>query len=78
MISLQNGMPRQFLSVYDAYDFLLHEWALPLGKLYNDAVLRCREVLHDNGCHEAARDAFVAVSRLQNCLIDTSPSAAKL
>ena len=70
MISLQNGMPRKFQCVYDAYDFLLHEWATPLGQKYQEAVRQCRDAVFSNGCCETAREAFVSVSRMQNCLID--------
>lgn len=70
MISLQTGLPRKFQCVYDAYDFLLHEWTVPLGNKYHEAVNSCREALFGNGCRELARAAFVDVSRIQNCLID--------
>jgi hypothetical protein len=75
MITLQNGMHRKFQSVYDAYDFLMHEWALPIGHNYQDAVRACIAVLDENGCREAARQAFVDVSRSQNCLIEEGRAA---
>lgn len=68
IIALQNGIPRKFQSVYDAYDFLLHEWAVPLGKLYHDAVDHCKATLYSGGCGERAREAFVSVSKAENCL----------
>jgi hypothetical protein len=75
IITLQNGMHRRFQSVYDAYDFLMHEWALPIGHIYQDALRACIAVLNDNGCGEAARRAFVAVSRSQNCLLEAGSAA---
>jgi hypothetical protein len=70
LIALENGMPRKFQCVYDAYDFLLHEWALPLGQKYQEAVTHCHDAVFGNGCREMARAAFVSLSSVQNRLIE--------
>lgn len=73
-VTLQNGMRRQFCSVYDALDFLEYEWPVH-GPRHARAVQACRQALQYPQYSEAARNCFVAAcieaslafSEMANC-----------
>lgn len=69
VISLEGGIPRKVQSVYDAYDFLLHEWAMPIGSMYESAIKSCKLALQGSGCAEIARRAFIEVSEAHQRLL---------
>lgn len=45
-VRLQSGSNRIFASVYDALDFLEHEWPIRHGQGYERAVITCRGALN--------------------------------
>ncbi|WP_312357795.1 DUF982 domain-containing protein [Agrobacterium sp.] len=59
-IRMQCGLERAFLSVYDALDYLEHEWPLRHGERYKRAVEKCRAALTWVVPTEVAREAFIA------------------
>lgn len=59
-VRLQCGIERTFLSVYDALDYLEHEWPLRHGERYKRAVDKCRAALMWVVPTEVAREAFIA------------------
>lgn len=59
-IRLQNGLQHSFHSVYDALDFLEHEWPLRRGERYRRAVAQCRGAVNKLAPVEVAREAFIA------------------
>lgn len=61
-ISLQNGAPRIFNGVYEAFDFLQHEWPARGDKAHEQALRLCRASLMGDVAGEIARTAFVAAS----------------
>ncbi|MDS7596760.1 DUF982 domain-containing protein [Agrobacterium tumefaciens] len=69
-ISLQNGSPRIFNGVYEAFDFLQHEWTERNGQAYEQAIRLCRASLLGSVDGEIARTAFVAASRQAECLME--------
>lgn len=58
-VRLQSGSNRIFASVYDALDFLEHEWPLRHGQGYERAVTTCRAALNRSVPAAVARDAFI-------------------
>ncbi len=59
-VRMQCGLERIFLSVYDALDYLEHEWPLRRGDRYKRAVNRCRAALAWAASPDVAREAFIA------------------
>lgn len=59
-VRLQCGIERTFLSVFDALDFLEHEWPLRRGERYKRAVDKCRAALEWAVASEVAREAFIS------------------
>lgn len=70
VISLENGAPRIFNGVYEAFDFLQHEWPSRHGKAYEQATRLCRASLMGSVSGEIARTAFIEASRDANCLLE--------
>ncbi len=70
VISLENGAPRTFNGVYEAFDFLQHEWPSRHGKAYEQALRLCRASLLGSVSGEIARTAFVEASRDANRLVE--------
>ncbi|WP_173515475.1 DUF982 domain-containing protein [Ensifer sesbaniae] len=58
-VRLQSGSNRIFASVYDALDFLEHEWPIRHGQGYKRAVMTCRGALNHSVPAAAAREAFI-------------------
>ncbi|WP_429809435.1 DUF982 domain-containing protein [Ensifer sp. B1-9] len=58
-VRLQSGSNRIFASVYDALDFLEHEWPIRHGQGYERAVITCRCALNRSVPATVARDAFI-------------------
>ncbi|MEI3856014.1 MULTISPECIES: DUF982 domain-containing protein [unclassified Ensifer] len=58
-VRLQSGANRIFASVYDALDFLEHEWPLRHGQGYERAVTTCRGALSHSVPSAVAREAFI-------------------
>ncbi|WP_320202001.1 DUF982 domain-containing protein [Agrobacterium sp. rho-13.3] len=77
VISLENGAPRIFNGVYEAFDFLQHEWPSRHGKVYEQALRLCRASLLGSVAGEIARTAFVEASRDAHCLVDVKKVEAK-
>ena len=69
-ISLENGAPRIFTGVYEAFDFLQHEWPERGDKAHEQALRLCRASLMGDVAGEIARTAFVAASRQASCLVE--------
>ncbi|MQW87115.1 DUF982 domain-containing protein [Sinorhizobium saheli] len=59
-VRLSNGLMRTFTSVYEALDFLGHEWPQRKGERYERAVRTCRRALKRMTPAAVAREAFVA------------------
>ncbi|QRM57840.1 DUF982 domain-containing protein [Sinorhizobium sp. BG8] len=59
-ICLQSGLKHTFASVYEALDFLEHEWPVRQGKGYERAVRACRGALLKTTPVAVARETFVA------------------
>jgi hypothetical protein len=76
IISLENGAPRTFNGVYEAFDFLQHEWPSRSGKVYEQALRLCRASLLGSVAGEIARIAFIEASRDAHCLVDTQKLAS--
>ncbi|MBO9656592.1 DUF982 domain-containing protein [Agrobacterium sp. SOY23] len=74
-ISLENGAPRIFNGVYEAFDFLQHEWPERGGKAHEQALRLCRASLMGDVAGEIARTAFVAASRQAQCLMEDKAEA---
>ncbi|HCV73194.1 MAG TPA: DUF982 domain-containing protein, partial [Agrobacterium sp.] len=68
-ISLENGAPRIFNGVYEAFDFLQHEWPQRGDKAHEQALRLCRASLMGDVAGEIARAAFVTASRQAQCLL---------
>ena len=58
-VRLQSGTNRIFASVYDALDFLEHEWPIRHGQAYERAVAACRAALNSSVPSAVAREAFI-------------------
>jgi hypothetical protein len=59
-VTLQSGLHRRFASIYEALDFLEHEWPLKREPRYESAIASCRRAL-DNGTPAAvARETFIS------------------
>ncbi|MDH7805988.1 DUF982 domain-containing protein [Agrobacterium tumefaciens] len=69
-ISLENGAPRIFNGVYEAFDFLQHEWPQRGDKAHEQALRLCRASLMGDVAGEIARAAFVTASRQAQCLVE--------
>lgn len=77
-VRLQCGLERTFLSVYDALDYLEHEWPLRRGERYKKAVDKCRAALSWFAPIEVAREAFVSACLEAGMpLVMTAPSGAE-
>ncbi len=76
VISLENGAPRIFNGVYEAFDFLQHEWPSRYGKAYEQALRLCRASLLGSVSGEIARTAFIQASRDANCLLEVQKLAS--
>ncbi|MDQ0323502.1 DNA-directed RNA polymerase subunit K/omega [Pararhizobium capsulatum DSM 1112] len=59
-VTLPSGLVRTFSGVYEALDFLEHEWPLKHGERYERAVTACRRALCLSASSAVAREAFVA------------------
>lgn len=59
-VTFQNGTNRTFTSVFEALDFLEHEWPRRRGQRYERAVETCRRALNRMTPVAIAREAFVA------------------
>lgn len=59
-VTLQNGLERTFSSVYEALDFLEHEWPCKRGERHDRAVVCCQRALNRMTPPAVAREAFVA------------------
>lgn len=59
-VTLRSGLERTFGSVYEALDFLEHEWPLKRGARYERAVFSCRRALNRMTPAAVAREAFIA------------------
>lgn len=59
-VTLSSGLDRTFSSVYEALDFLEHEWPLKRGERYDRAVACCQRALNRMTPPAVAREAFVA------------------
>lgn len=59
-VTLRSGLERTFSSVYEALDFLEHEWPLKQGERYDRAVSSCRRALNRMTPAAVAREAFIA------------------
>ncbi|HEV7305095.1 DUF982 domain-containing protein [Ensifer sp.] len=58
-VRLQSGADRIFASVYDALDFLEHEWPIRHGQGYERAIETCRAALNYSLPPAVAREAFI-------------------
>ncbi|MEI2302446.1 DUF982 domain-containing protein [Ensifer sp. MJa1] len=58
-VRLQSGTNRIFASVYDALDFLEHEWPVRHGQGYERSVIMCRGALNHSVPSAVAREAFI-------------------
>lgn len=59
-VRLSNGLTRTFASVYEAVDFLEHEWPLRKGERYERALRTCRRAFNRMTPAAVAREAFIA------------------
>jgi hypothetical protein len=59
-VRLQNGLERTFRSVYEALDFLEHEWPLKRGERHQRAVSVCRRALNCMVPPVVAQESFIA------------------
>lgn len=73
-VRLQSGTNRLFASVYDALDFLEHEWPIRHGQGYERAVTTCRGALNRSVPSAVAREAFIGACMEAN--MQTSGVAA--
>jgi hypothetical protein len=69
-IALQNGAPRVFSGVYEAFDFLQHEWPVRDGKAYEQALRLCRACLFGSVSSEIAKAAFIEACKQAGCLLE--------
>ncbi len=77
-VRMQCGLERIFLSVYDALDYLEHEWPLRRGDRYKRAVNRCRAALAWAASPDVAREAFIAACLEAGMpMVMTSPPVGK-
>ncbi|KAB0462399.1 MULTISPECIES: DUF982 domain-containing protein [Agrobacterium tumefaciens complex] len=77
-VRMQCGLERIFLSVYDALDYLEHEWPLRRGDRYKRAVHRCRAALAWAASPDVAREAFIAACLEAGMpMVMTSPPVGK-
>ncbi|SDA99390.1 DUF982 domain-containing protein [Sinorhizobium sp. NFACC03] len=58
-VRLQSGTNRIFASVYDALDFLEHEWRIRHGQGYERAIMTCRGALNHTVPSAVASEAFI-------------------
>ncbi|MBD9639027.1 DUF982 domain-containing protein [Ensifer sp. ENS07] len=58
-VRLQSGTNRIFASVYDALDFLEHEWPIRHGQDYERAIMTCLGALNQSVPPAVAREAFI-------------------
>lgn len=59
-VTLPNGLERTFSSVYEALDFLEHEWPFKRGERHDRAVACCQRALNRMTPGAVAREAFIA------------------
>lgn len=59
-VRLSDSLEHTFHSVFNALDFLEHEWPLRKGSQYLQAVQQCRAALANMVSPEIAREAFIA------------------
>ncbi len=59
-VTLRSGLQRTFSSVYEALDFLEHEWPLKRGERCQRAAASCTRALNRMTPAAVAREDFVA------------------